>query len=162
MRLHRRLGPGMVQRLSSLPGLVVALSCFLRCGAAAQYDSCEGTLADIGNGRCDTELNAPPCGYDGGDCCPCTCVDGAANPCSDSDSDCLYPDCDASLWSAVPSYDVADDLINYCDEYLKNDGRCDFFNNNVGCDYDGGGVSRVAESAMDDAACDVVSLDDCR
>lgn len=28
-----------------------------------------------------------------GDCCPCTCVDGAIHSCSDSQFDCLYPDC---------------------------------------------------------------------
>lgn len=27
----------------------------------------------LGNGYCDGNLNHPACGYDGGDCCPCTC-----------------------------------------------------------------------------------------
>eukprot|EP00903_Cladosiphon_okamuranus_P006392 g6257.t1 len=32
-----------------------------------QYDSCNGTVADIGNGHCDAALNTPFCGWDGGD-----------------------------------------------------------------------------------------------
>lgn len=28
---------------------------------------------DLGNGYCDGSLNSEACGFDGGDCCPCTC-----------------------------------------------------------------------------------------
>ena len=40
----------------------------------------------IGDGSCDAELNNAACGYDGGDCCYCTC---SGSPCFDFD--CLDP-----------------------------------------------------------------------
>lgn len=102
----------------------VALSCFYFGYSAAQYESCNnGTFADIANGRCDAELNLPSCGYDGGDCCPCTCVDGPVHSCSDSVFDCLYPDCGES----------ADTAGAECYEDLKGDSYCDGFNNSPRC-----------------------------
>eukprot|EP00903_Cladosiphon_okamuranus_P005767 g5717.t2 len=78
------------------PGFAAAVTLwgFLQ-GVAAQYDGCStGAVVDIGNGLCDAALNTPSCGYDGGDCCPCTCVDSADHSCSESVFDCLYPGCD--------------------------------------------------------------------
>ena len=85
-----------------------------------QYESCNGTVTDIGNGRCDAELNVPSCGFDGGDCCSCTCVDGPTHSCSDGDFDCLYPDCGESEDTAVEVE---------CFEDYKGDSYCDPFNN---------------------------------
>ena len=48
------------------PGLAVAFLCLVQ-GGDAQYDSCNGTVAKIGDGRCDQALNTPNCGWDGGD-----------------------------------------------------------------------------------------------
>ncbi|CAM9651378.1 unnamed protein product [Ectocarpus fasciculatus] len=82
------------QRSSTSFVVSTSLLCSLLHGGAAQYDTCtNGAIADIGNGRCDTELNIPSCGYDGGDCCSCTCVDGPLHSCSEGTFDCLYPDC---------------------------------------------------------------------
>ena len=54
-------------RQRGLTAAAVTLWCFPRA-VAAQYDSCTtGTVANIGNGQCDAELNVPSCGYDGGD-----------------------------------------------------------------------------------------------
>ena len=93
---------------------VVALACRFDTGSA-QFDSCTGgVVADIGNGRCDPELNVPTCGYDGGDCCPCTCVDGPTHSCSDSDFDCLYPQCDDAA--------AATSDQTMCQEDWKSDG----------------------------------------
>lgn len=51
----------MVRR-SRFPSLVVVLLLCIR-GAAAQYDGCtNGTIAAIGDGRCDAENNSPYCG----------------------------------------------------------------------------------------------------
>ena len=117
----------------------------------SQYDSCtNGTVSDIGNGRCDAELNVPSCGFDGGDCCPCTCVDGPAHTCSNSEFDCVYPDCggDAATTSEEST----------CREDWKSDGWCDRVNNGPECDYDGGDVSvnvkllSAPEHAADDSS----------
>lgn len=74
---------------------VIVECCFY--GGAAQYDSCtSGVVANISNGRCDAEMNVRSCGYDGIDRCPCICVDGPAHSCSDSEFDCVHPQCDNS------------------------------------------------------------------
>ena len=52
----------------------VALLGCLRGGAAQHDGTCtNGAVADIGNGRRDAANNKPSCGYDGGDCCVCSC-----------------------------------------------------------------------------------------
>ncbi len=124
-------------RYSRTALLTVAVGCRVD-GGAAQYTSCNGTVADIGNGRCDTALNVPACGFDGGDCCPCTCSDGPTYSCSDSDVDCIYLGCDD------PSA-TSDETT--CDESVVSDGRCDLDNNHAGCSWDGGDVSLVFAGA---------------
>ncbi len=123
-------------RYGSAAAFAIALGCWCQ-GGAAQYESCitNGTVADIGNGRCDSALNVPSCGFDGGDCCPCTCSDGPSYSCSDSDFDCVYPECGDS--TAVTSEEAT------CLEIIRiGDGFCDVLtNNNVECSWDGGDVS---------------------
>ncbi len=121
-------------RYGSAAVVAVALGC--RCqGGAAQYESCtNGTVADIGNGRCDAALNVPACGFDGGDCCPCTCSDGPTYSCSDNDFDCIYPGCGDP--TAVTSKETT------CVESWIGNGFCDTYdNNNIECSWDGGDVS---------------------
>ncbi|CAN0528891.1 unnamed protein product, partial [Scytosiphon promiscuus] len=97
------------------------------------YDSCtNGTVTDIGNGLCDAANNNPSCGYDGGDCCPCTCADSPAHACTDSEFDCIFPECDD------PTAASSEDLSPACIEGLIGDGFCNSENNNASCDYDGG------------------------
>ena len=43
-----------------------------------QFPDCTGYLLELGNGECNKHNNVPECGYDGGDCCVCTCVDSAS------------------------------------------------------------------------------------
>lgn len=115
-------------------GFAVAALGWCFYDGAAQYDSCtSGTVADIGNGRCDEELNVPSCAFDAGDCCPCSCIDGPVHSCSDNDfSSCLYPDCgDAATTSGEST----------CIESFNGDGFCDPENRGPECDYDGGDVS---------------------
>ena len=100
---------------------------------AAQYDGCTtGAVENIGNGQCDAALNVPSCGYDGGDCCPCTCVSSPEHSCADSASDCLYPSCDDAPTSAEGAA---------CVEEWHGDGLCSSDQNSAACDYDGGDVS---------------------
>lgn len=49
-----------------------------------------GIVQFIGDGRCDDHNNHPECGYDGGDCCPCTCGDSFA--CGVNGYLCIDPD----------------------------------------------------------------------
>ncbi|CAM9737640.1 unnamed protein product, partial [Hapterophycus canaliculatus] len=96
------------------------------------YDSCtNGTTANIGNGQCDEALNTASCGFDGGDCCPCTCSDSRANSCTDNDFNCFYPDCGESLTTHE------EDPIT-CVEEWQGDGLCHEDQNIASCAYDGG------------------------
>lgn len=54
-------------------------------GFAQNADCTNGMIASIRNGYCEFDNNKPSCGYDGGDCCECTCID-------DDDFDSLYDD----------------------------------------------------------------------
>ena len=57
----------MIRLSAGVAGFAVAVSLCFR-GGAAQYGSCtNGTVGDIGNGRCDAANNNPSCGFDGGD-----------------------------------------------------------------------------------------------
>ncbi|CBN75178.1 polymorphic Outer membrane protein G/I family [Ectocarpus siliculosus] len=122
-----------MRRLSSptigFAASALTILCLLRSGIA-QYDSCTGgNVTDIGNGNCDAVLNVASCGYDGGDCCSCTCNDGPFHLCADSDFDCVYPECGDP---AVTSSDAV------CDEDMQGDGMCNEENNSAACGYDGG------------------------
>jgi len=104
--------------------------------AAADYDSCVGgPISDIGNGRCDAALNVPSCGYDGGDCCPCTCPDGPDYSCFDNNFDCIYPGCDVEKTAGTEEV--------LCVEEGQGNGWCEDVNNHAGCNWDGGDVSTV-------------------
>ena len=59
-----------------------------------QFPDCLGNLLDLGNGECNVYNNLPECGYDGGDCCVCTCVDSTA--CT-FDFDCIDPNAGAEI-----------------------------------------------------------------
>eukprot|EP00752_Nemacystus_decipiens_P007571 g6764.t1 len=109
-------------------GAAVTLLCFLR-GVAAQYGSCTtGPVTNIGNGRCDAELNIASCGYDGGDCCSCTCLSSDEHSCAESVFDCLYPSCDDAILVEEAT----------CVEEWLGDGYCDSSQNSASCGYDGG------------------------
>ena len=99
------------------------------------YPNCtDGYIPHMEDGWCDADNNNEECGYDGGDCCECTCSNGLAYDCGvlydffcrDPNSGCVdprlekYPNC-------------TDGYIPYME-----DGWCDVDNNNEACDYDGG------------------------
>ena len=55
------------------------------------YENCtDGVVGNIGDGYCHEVNNTPDCGYDGGDCCICTCVDSMA--CTSLGFNCIDPD----------------------------------------------------------------------
>lgn len=54
----------------------------------------------IGDGRCNAEENNASCGYDGGDCCLCSCSSAA---CFLGDFDCVDPDADNEVFECRPA-----------------------------------------------------------
>ncbi|CAN0366422.1 unnamed protein product, partial [Ascophyllum nodosum] len=50
-----------------------------------------GNTSTVQNGRCDTENNNAECGFDGGDCCLCTCSHGSYYDCGSNGFTCLDP-----------------------------------------------------------------------
>ncbi|CAN0225140.1 unnamed protein product, partial [Scytosiphon promiscuus] len=118
---------------SSIAGsLIVLLS--LWGDAGALYDDCiDGTVGEIGDGRCNSENNNPLCGFDGGDCCPCTCTDGPLHSCIDNAFDqCQYPDCEQ--WE---EQNFSSGYVE-CEDDALGDGFCDPEYNVPACNYDGG------------------------
>ncbi|CAN0006371.1 unnamed protein product, partial [Ectocarpus fasciculatus] len=121
-------------RLLGVLGAAVILS-----GVAA-YSSDSCWEDGFGDGYCEKQNNNAGCGYDGGDCCECTCQ----NP-SDDDNDwycskdgwggfaCIDPDA-----SCVDDDDITVDMVENCETNWFGDGYCDQNNNNEICGYDGG------------------------
>ncbi|CAM9650623.1 unnamed protein product [Scytosiphon promiscuus] len=111
----------------------IAAILWYKHASATEYNECvNGTVEDIGDGRCDVQNNNSFCGFDGGDCCPCTCTDGPLYSCVDNNFDeCEFPDCDQSD-QAYSSHRME------CIEDRLGDGLCDPDNNHPFCDYDGG------------------------
>eukprot|EP00903_Cladosiphon_okamuranus_P014629 g13565.t1 len=88
----------------------------------------------VGDGYCDSRNNNELCGYDGGDCCSCTCEKDVDYQCREDDFACIDPSA-----PCVDDDDVTVDLVENCD-YVQGigDGWCHMGNNNAGCGYDGG------------------------
>ncbi|CAM9449894.1 unnamed protein product, partial [Ectocarpus sp. 12 AP-2014] len=86
----------------------------------------------------DNWINKAECGYDGGDCCECTCVNPQADNdfyCSKTGSGfaCIDPDA-----PCVDDDDITVDMVENCNVRALGDGYCDQENNNEICGYDGG------------------------
>ncbi|CAM9881125.1 unnamed protein product, partial [Laminaria digitata] len=62
---------------------------------ALLYPNCTGSISTTGDGFCSSSNNNPSCGYDGGDCCECTCVDRPESDfsCGSNGFNCLDPAC---------------------------------------------------------------------
>lgn len=92
------------------------------------YPGCTGDLRSIGDGICHPGNNNEGCGWDGGDCCLCTCTHYLLDFCSTLN--CLDP-------SATPDNECYPGCQG--DIQLIGNGNCDdIANNNAACGYDGG------------------------
>ena len=62
-------------------------------GIGAQIDNCTyyGNTSTVQNGYCDAENNNAELGFDGGDCCLCTCSDRSYYDCGSNGFTCLDP-----------------------------------------------------------------------
>lgn len=119
------------------------------------FADCSGDVDYIEDGRCDISNNNERCGYDGGDCCECTCKDGLDYPCGESgvgflckdpNTGCLAGNAPTATPSDTPvafmnpTMSPTESVYPACDGITVyiNDGICDDVNNNAACDFDGG------------------------
>ncbi|CAN0158392.1 unnamed protein product, partial [Ectocarpus sp. 6 AP-2014] len=109
------------------------------------FENC-GYVLGLGNGYCDENNNTEECGYDGGDCCECTCEG------DDDDYKCMQFSCIDPNAPCVDDDDITVDMFDNCG-YVSGigDGWCDSNNNKEACGYDGGDCcSCTCESVWDD------------
>ena len=71
----------------------------------AEFPYCVGNLLLWNDGECDSENNIASCGYDGGDCCLCTCV--ANGGCFVRSLDCVDPSVEEELYQCQPPPPIA-------------------------------------------------------
>jgi len=99
----------------------------------------------VGDGYCDIAggYNTQECNYDGGDCCPQTCVD-SIYVCELYHMDCLDPRYNKDI-DIQPLYGVSDECSkNITNIFWIGDGYCDKDGgyNTAACNYDGGDCCR--------------------
>ncbi|CAN0485268.1 unnamed protein product [Ectocarpus sp. 12 AP-2014] len=102
---------------------------------------------NVGDGWCDQGKNNEACGYDGGDCCECTCENA-----HDDDYRCMEFSCIDPNAACVNDDDITFDMVENCG-YVSGigNGWCDTGNNKEECGYDGGDCcSCTCQSAWDD------------
>lgn len=83
---------GGARRMNRLLTGLIAMPVVVRAGVYAQYSQCTGEISWIEDGYCDVMNNNAECGYDGGDCCFCSCMDDLAYPCGFAGYDCRVPE----------------------------------------------------------------------
>lgn len=109
-----------------------------------RYANCEGETSLVANGVCDVSVNTANCGFDGGDCCECTCVSREGGPCDRAEAgfSCRDPEAPIDCHSAETQARILSPSITYpkCAGDIPHikDGRCDEANNNADCGFDGG------------------------
>ncbi|CAM9475240.1 unnamed protein product [Ectocarpus sp. 12 AP-2014] len=134
--------------------------------AAIGYPDCEEYLYEWQDGVCDDNLNTAACGYDGGDCCRCTCRDynswGYYSSCGYYGYDCMDPEAPStcSTDSPTPSPAAGTDWPE-CEGYIYmiGDGSCDYYNNNEECGWDGGDCCSCTCEGSSYYSCSSYSMD---
>ena len=81
-----------VTRMARFTLFVSFLFMFFSAGVMGQYENCTGQLDEIDDGRCNIDNNNADCGYDGGDCCECSCTNDRFYPCGIGGFNCSDPD----------------------------------------------------------------------
>eukprot|EP00903_Cladosiphon_okamuranus_P014618 g13556.t1 len=127
-------------------GLLGAVTVMCSASVLATSTSTQECITDFfADGDCDQTNNRAECGYDSGDCCSCTCVDGEFD-CGGNGFQCIDP-----AAPCVNDDDITVDVVENC-PYLngKGNGYCDTENNNALCDYDGGDCCQCTCDPGDD------------
>ena len=136
----------MLRRLIA-GGVIVVVSWCINGDAQYEnstYNNCTDGIVDyIGDGWCDSDNNIESCSYDGGDCCPCSCMNGLLFECGINGFECVDEGClDPVVVAQFP--DCAGTFLTL------GDGKCDWDNNTPECGYDGGDccVCTCADNAI--------------
>ncbi|CAM9148964.1 unnamed protein product [Ascophyllum nodosum] len=80
--------PGTASRYVWLPFFSIMAACYVETATAISSSACYFAA----DGFCDdSDYNRAECGYDGGDCCESTCVDGPYFTCGEFGYDCIDP-----------------------------------------------------------------------
>ena len=137
-----RLGPIKAGFLSAFCLILPLGNCSTGQSSSSStgYANCEAETNSIADGICDVATNTEACGYDGGDCCECTCFIGSVR-CSEPDDGFSCEDPDApSDCGATSASSTSESNYPECAGYAPNirDGYCDEINNNAECGFDGG------------------------
>lgn len=106
----------------------------------ADYGDCEEETSSIADGICDASVNTAACGFDGGDCCECTCfVEGVACNTTEAEFSCEDPEAPTDCVLTNSPTSTATSSLE-CAGYVPHiqDGYCDLANNNAACGFDGG------------------------
>ncbi len=89
-----------------------------------------------GDGWCDTTNNNKKCGYDGGDCCVESCIDGLEYPCGTNlktgtdGYNCKEPSCE------TVNLELIGDVLNYYTDNLMSDSMCNgYCDTDIECNY---------------------------
>ncbi|CBN79795.1 conserved unknown protein [Ectocarpus siliculosus] len=90
---------------------------------------------NFGDGFCDDYNNNEQCGYDGGDCCECTCV---VSTLWSTESSCTEFACIDPRAPCADDDDITADAVESCIIDYLGDGICDTSNNIETCGYDSG------------------------
>ncbi|CAN0178900.1 unnamed protein product, partial [Ectocarpus sp. 4 AP-2014] len=119
-------------------------------------DAVESCIIEyLGDGICDASNNFEICGYDGGDCCECTCGYDSTDVLDESNcSNFACVDPTASCFDES----ITVDMFENCDAELLGDGYCQESNNNEICDYDFGDCCEYtcgvdSSESLDEFAC---------
>ncbi|CAB1101741.1 unnamed protein product [Ectocarpus sp. CCAP 1310/34] len=101
----------------SITRLVVAVCCALSLsrsidGLYTDYELCTGSRATVEDGVCDSSNNIASCLYDGGDCCPSTCV-SSAGLCTEDTRHCLNPSASDYQYEDVPDCTASSGNLPY-------------------------------------------------
>lgn len=89
-------------------------------------------MITFGDGACNSQNNNEACGWDGGDCCECTCESGEESDCKDSEFFCQDPTSGCIDPIVAHHRKCGGDLSSY------GNSLCDPENNNEACGWDGG------------------------
>lgn len=122
------------------------------------YRNCDGAVGDIGDGFCDKSNDNVECGWDGGDCCRCTCNELAEYTCGENGFTCTDPDAPIDCAANSPSRSLLEansTLYSKCGGFVEwiRDGFCDGGNNNDECGWDEGDCCRCTCEDTDDFFC---------
>lgn len=99
----------------------------------ALYADYTGGIEVVASGSCTIANNNADCRYDGGDCCPSTCVSTESYNCSTETRDCVDPLASDFAEEYYVQYENCSATIEHI-----GDGNCTAENNDLDCGYDGG------------------------